>query len=327
MAPSRHPLLVLGALAALAAGCGGGSGSANAPSQPIAFTVNDNGWGEIWLMDEAGAARKQLTPSRPEGSEAAGSTAPAWSPDATQIAYTGTGDAVIQDPTLEDIYVMDADGGHVARLTENAVPDFSPAWSPDGKHIVFSRGVDLSAEVPSAALYVMDSDGSDQRELFRAQGVLLVTPDWSPDGTRIAFTRVSFPNGIARASVYVMKSDGTGATEVIPAAAEPDWAPDGKHIAFSSGRDKNGRTCFEECQPSDEIYVADADGTNARRLTNEKAQDGSPTWSPNGTQIAFVSDLTNREEHSNDIYVVDASGGAPKPITKNAVWDLEPDWR
>ena len=54
----------------------------------------------------------------------------------------------------------------------------------------------------------------------------------------------------------------------------------GEHIAFTSGRDKNGQTCFEECQPSDEIYVADADGANPRRLTNEEAQDASPTWSP-----------------------------------------------
>ena len=291
------------------------------------FTVNDNGWGEIWLMDEAGQARKQLTAPRPEGSEAAGSTGPAWSPDGTQIAYTGTGDAVIQDPTLEEIYVMNGDGGHVERLTQNTAPDFSPAWSPDGKHIVFSRGVDLSAEVPSAALYVMDADGSNQHELFRARGAVLVTPDWSPDGTQIAFTRVSFPNGRPKASVYVMESDGTSATEVVPDAAEPDWAPNGKHIAFSSGRDKNGQTCFEECQPSDEIYVADADGANPRRLTNEQAQDGSPSWSPDGAQIAFVSDLSNRNDHSNEIYVVGADGGKPRPLTKNDVWDLEPDWR
>src|SRR5262245_28202198 len=326
MAPIRIPVFALALVAAVAAGCGG-AGSSSAPSQPLTFTVNDSGWGEIWLMDESGKARKQLTGSRPEGTEAAGNTGPSWSPDGTQIAYTGTGDAVIDDPTLEDIYVMDGDGGNADRLTENNVPDFSPDWSPKGKHIVFSRGTELSADSPSAALYVMDADGSDQHELFRSKGVLLLTPDWSPDGKQIAFTRVSFPSGLPKASVYVMSSDGTGAKKVIADAAEPDWSPDGEHIAFSSGRDKNGETCFEACQPSDEIYVAGADGANPRRLTSEKAQDASPSWSPDGTQIAFVSDLSSPGDHSNEIYVVDASGGQPRRITKNDVWDLEPDWR
>jgi TolB protein len=323
--PQRIPLLVLVLVTAVAAGCG--EQSASASSQPLVFTVNDNGWGEIWLMDESGHARKQLTASRPEGTDAAGNTGPSWSPDGTQIAYTGTGDAAIEDPAFEDIYVMEGDGGHVERLTENDVPDFSPDWSPDGKQIVFSRGTALSAESPSAALYVMDADGSDQHELYRAKGVLLLTPDWSPDGKQIAFTRVSFPNGLPKASVYVMSSDGAGAKEVIPDAAEPDWSPDGEHIAFSSGRDKNGQTCFEECQPSDEIYVADADGTNSRRLTSEKAQDSSPSWSPDATQIAFVSDISSPGNRANEIYVVDVTGGEARRLTKNSVWDLEPDWK
>ena len=62
------------------------------------------------------------------------------------------------------------------------------------------------------------------------------------------------------------------------------------------------------------------------RLTKDKAEDSSPTWSTDGTQIAFVSDRTNREQ-ANEIYVVDATGGEAKQITSNDVWDLEPDWK
>jgi TolB protein len=324
-------IAVLLALLLVAAGCGGKSGSA--PSQAFVFTVNDQGWNEIWLMDETGKARSQLTASRPIDSQADGNTSPAWSPNGARIAYTGTGDSNIADPAFEEIYVMDGDGGHVDQLTKNDVPDLSPAWSPDGKHIVFSRASKLTAVIPSAALYVMDADGSNQRELYREQatasagGVLLFTPVWSPDGSQIAFTRVSYAGDAAKTAVYVVNSDGTGAREIASDGAEPAWSPDGKHIAFATSRDKNGRTCFADCSPSGEIYVAEADGGNPQRLTNEKAEDSSPSWSPGGKQIAFVSDRSNRSGHENEIYVVDADGGTANRLTTNAVWDLEPDWK
>jgi TolB protein len=322
-------VFVLGFVAAIAGGCG--EQSSSAPSQAFVFTVNDEGWGEIWLMDENGRARQQLTGSRPTGSEASGNTSPAWSLDGTRIAYTGTGDSVLQDPSAEEIYVMDGDGENVDRLTDNNVPDLSPDWSPDGNHIVFSRASGLSSESVSAALYVMDADGSNAHVLYREKGsgapVLLFTPDWSADGSRIAFTRVSYATATPKASVYVIESDGTGAREIAQDASEPAWSPDGKRIAFASGRDKNGQTCFQDCQPSGEIYVVEADGANPRRLTKEKGEDASPTWSPDGRRIAFVSDVTNREDHENEIYVVDANGGAAQRITKNSVWDLEPDWK
>jgi TolB protein len=318
----RLPLLL--GLLLLAAGCGGDS--ASAPSQDLVFTVNTNGWGEIWLMDEAGKSRKQLTESHPIESEAAGNTSPSWSPDRDRIAFTGTGNSVLQDPAFEEIYTMDSDGSHIDQLTNNTVPDFSPDWSPDGKKIVFSRGAVLTQEVPTASLYVMNSDGSDQKELFRGKDVLLVTPDWSPDGKQIVFTRVSYPTGTPIASVWVMNSDGTGARKIANASADPAWSPDGEHIAIATGRDNFGKTCFGGCQPNDEIYVVDTDGKSPTRLTKDKAEDTSPSWSPDGTQIAFVSDRAGREQ-ANDIYVVDATGGEARPITANDVWDLEPDWK
>ena len=214
--------------------------SASAPSQDLVFTVNTNGWGEIWLMDEAGKSRKQLTESHPIESEAAGNTSPSWSPDRDRIAFTGTGSSVPQDPAFEEIYTMDSDGSHIDQLTNNTVPDFSPDWSPDGKKIVFSRGRP-HAGGSDRSLYVMNSDGSDQKELFRGKDVLLVTPDWSPDGKQIVFTRVSYPTGTPIASVWVMNSDGTGARKIatpprtLPGRLTESTSPS-RPAATSSGR-------------------------------------------------------------------------------------------
>ena len=90
-------------------------------------------------------------------------------------------------------------------------------------------------------------------------------------------------------------------------------------IAFSSDRDGDS-----------EIYVMDTDGGNPRRLTNNRDGDWSPSWSPDGKRIVFLSD---RDGHVNvhgwsnpDIYVMDADGGNQKNLTNNPKADWSPSW-
>ena len=92
-------------------------------------------------------------------------------------------------------------------------------------------------------------------------------------------------------------------------------------IAFVSKRDGN----FE-------IYVMNADGKNQRRLTNNRADDWSPSWSPDGKRIVFISD---RDGHAHpripgrftsEIYVMDADGGNPRRLTDNPARDYAPSW-
>jgi Tol biopolymer transport system component len=147
---------------------------------------------------------------------------PAWSPDGRRIAFMSP---AAGDPY--DIYVMNADGTDVRRLTESPGPDGWPAWSPDGRQIVFSSVRDdcLYSEAedclttgdvgPWHTLYVMNADGTDQHRLTRTFGQFAV---WSPDGQYILFAPW----------LNVIRPDGTGLTRIpvqgTPAEPEmPDW--------------------------------------------------------------------------------------------------------
>lgn len=315
-------------------GCGSsGSETSSAHTGTIAFTVNRSGFGEIWVMDSEGRNRIQLTESSQPEVDASGSSSPAWSPDGTLIAYSSRGEASAEDERDLEIYVMRADGSERRRLTNDQVLDAAPTWSPDGKSIAFTHTPGSGTEEADGVIVVMGADGRERAQLTRhpRDGPDIVfdsQPAWSPDGSLIAFTRATFtPDGQVRLGIYTIDPTGTGEYLLIEDAAEPAWSPDGRSIAYTSILDRFGETCFHECSPSGEIYVASADGTDPQRLTTSQADDRSPAWAPDGQRIAFASDRSNRDDHENEIYVMAVDGSGLQRLTTNDVWDLEPAWR
>jgi TolB protein len=160
-------------------------------------------------------------------------------------------------------------------------------------------------------IYVMDYDGNNAHPLT-AYKTILMSPAWSPDGEKIAFT--SFRRGAADIEIlsridhrpYPFERAG-GTT------ANPAWSPDGSRIAFASSRDGSD---FE-------IYVADWNGKNMRRLTVSKGVDVSPVWNPRtGREIAFASDRSG----SPQIYIMDAEGTNVRRLIDEGGHAVNPAW-
>jgi Tol biopolymer transport system component len=134
-------------------------------------------------------------------------------------------------------------------------------------------------------IYSVNPDGSGRAALARGS-----EPTWSPDGSRIAFQR---DDSSGAAQVWTMDANGGDQREVTE-GSEPAWSPDGERLAYVGPHSAIGRD-------SGAIWVVDGDGGNptvvaAPPCSGEHCFDlapwyGSPAWSPDGREIAFLDAL------------------------------------
>jgi Tol biopolymer transport system component len=315
------------------------SGSAAPVDHGIVFSSARDGDFEIYVMDADGTDVRQLTKNESEGVKEADDGSPAWSPDGERIAFTSTRDHEGDGLDSEELYLMAADGSGQTRLTESG--GFGrPSWSLDGEMLLVGR---RAVEQPTSEeealrfeLALMRPDGSETSTLFAPDALLVFGAEWSPDGTKLAFSGCKIVERRLDCGIWIAGADGSDAQQLTDGegwSRAPAWSPDGARIAFTSDRDMNGDCFFHDCTGwNGEIYVMNADGSDQKRLTNDPGDDSSPTWSPDGTRIAFaalrnVRGAVDDPSENYEIYVMDAAGGGNLvQLTENTTWDWQPDW-
>ncbi len=178
------------------------------------------------------------------------------SPDGSRVALTLSRDG------NSEIYVMNADGTGLKRLTNEWAIDSSPSWSPDGKRIAF-----VSSRWGDPHIFLMNADGSGVRRLTD-RGTYNQTPDWSPRGDLIAFTARDERNKFDIFTVHPETKEIRRLTQDEGNNEEPSFSPDGNHIVFTSTREGKSQ-----------VWIMASDGSKQRRITKEGGF-STPAWSP-----------------------------------------------
>ena len=254
-------------------------------------TTENRGVKEIYIADYDGENPRRVTTGRTLNINST------WSPDGRSIAYTsfqrGPGQIMVSNifqGTREDV-------------TSGTSENWLPSWSPDGTRIAFTSVRDGNAEI-----YVANRDGSNPRRLTINPSIDS-TPTWSPSGTQIAFTsdRTGSPQ------IYIIGVDGFGPQKVTSEsyADRPTWSPAPyNEIAFTA---RTG--------PGFDIKVVDLASRTTRQLTFGEGTNESPSYSPNGRHLAFVSTRSGKFQ----IFTMARDGKNVRQVTKTGN-NYQPDW-
>jgi len=198
--------------------------------------------------------------SFPAGGGGGTNQSPAWSSDGIKIAFSSSRSG---DP---EIWVADANGGNLHKLTSFRGPDVAPTWNPRTN----TQLSWVSGRTGLPQIYIMDQDGANIQRL--TDGGYAISPSWAPNGAMLTFSwnRKYGPGAPGGQDIYVMDIASKRWLQLTHDAGSndfPSWAPDGRHIVFE--RQIGGQT---------QIWTMLADGTEQHQLTHV-GNNFMPNWS------------------------------------------------
>jgi Tol biopolymer transport system component len=142
----------------------------------------------------------------------------------------------------------------------------------------------------------VNADGTGRQIL--TSGVRDYGTSWSPDGTKIAYDTDN-------RGIWIMNADGSDKRRLTTGADSfPRWSPDGSRILFSRYGNEMFKADAYTSYSTSHLWVVNVDGTHERQLTDSKSADLAGSWSPDGTEIAFL----RSDGDGSGVWVIDADG-------------------
>jgi Tol biopolymer transport system component len=245
----------------------------------------------LWLIEVATGQRRKIH----DGD----AVQPQWSPNGNRIAFWGL-------PRLSgerDIGSIAAAGGDLQWVTTDPAFDWNPVWSADGSYLYFA-----SDRGGSMNLWRVPMDPETGRSVGDPEAV--TTPSRyvnglaiPREGKKIVFVSSDYRSNIQRLAFDPDRERVAGGPYPVTRGTVESGAcnlsPDGQWIVYTTYRGQ------------EDLFVIQADGTNLRRLTNDRYKDRGPSWSPDGNRIAFYSDRGGNYQ----IWAINRDGSGLRQLT------------
>jgi dipeptidyl aminopeptidase/acylaminoacyl peptidase len=259
---------------------------------------------------------------------------PQLSPDGRWIAYVVATADTVENAVTSAIWLVRADGSAPAKkLTAGKKRDASPRWSPDGTRLAFISNRDERNQ-----LWVIDPTGGEPEKMADTKTAVGGSYQWSPNGRQIVFLAPRAPTADEerrqkqRDDAIVVDTNfqyprahvldiTTKKVRELPlgdvSVSDADWSPDGKMLALTVSPTPKA----DDGSRSDIWIVGtDSGAAPARHLIENPGPDGSPSWSPDGLRIAY---LTRREAGAigaQGLAVMTVASGAVRTLVEPKTW-------
>ena len=266
---------------------------------------NPDGRIHIFTIDLASGKITQLTSGRNHHD-----SNPRWSPDGKRIAFKST-----RNGGQFDIYVMDANGANVTRVTDHPAQDHDPVWMPDGQSVIISSTRDSREDL----FRVWLADRRVERLTHHVVGRAIM-PSISPDGKSVAFAAQTLQRlNFWDFQIHILDlATGKGrALDAPGGTCWPSWSPDGKLIA----------NVALHAEPS-RLEIRTPTGEQSRELRPDpKRWHYYPDWSNDGRLIAFSVSPEHHKGEDWDLAIVAPDGSGYRRLTAGPGNDRLPDWK